>query len=126
METVHLGISPTCTPRESEAISGSVMMVKGGRTSTVADGVVQPSIGIKAIPVLLVAKLVMYVINWVYSILLLRSRQQSSWDKVGGTYTKPIIQASRLQSVEIEGGSIKLGRNTGEGRAQISSVEISD
>ena len=39
---------------------------------------------------------------------------------------KPVFQSGGLQSVEIEGGSVKLGRKPGKGRTQISPVEISD
>lgn len=81
MKTIHFGISAVCTPGEPETISRSVMVVKGSRTPAVADGVVQPSIGIKAIPVLFIAKLVMNAVDWVYNILLLRNHQQSSQDK---------------------------------------------
>ena len=59
VKTIHFGVSAARAPREPQAISGSVVVVKGSRTSTVADGVVQPGVGFKGIPVLLIAKLVM-------------------------------------------------------------------
>ena len=71
MKTVHLGVRATYAPRESETITSSVVVVEGGRTSAVADAVVQPAIRVKAIPILLVTKLVVDAINRVYNILLL-------------------------------------------------------
>lgn len=74
METVHLGISASYAPREPEAISCSVMVIEGSRTATIVDAVVQPGIRIKPIPILLIAKLVVDVVDWIYNILLLQSR----------------------------------------------------
>jgi hypothetical protein len=73
MKTVHLGISGAYATRDPEAISSSVMVVEGSRTSTVTDAV-QSRVRIKAVPILLVAKLVIDVIDWVYNVLLLRNR----------------------------------------------------
>jgi len=74
MKTVHLGISAADTASEPEAISSPVMVVQGSRTSTVADAVVQSGVRIKAVSILLISKLVVDVIDWVYNILLLRDR----------------------------------------------------
>jgi hypothetical protein len=75
METIHLVISATYAPRNPEAISSSVMVIESSRTSTVTGAVVQPAIRIKAVPILLVAKLVIDVIDRVYNVLLLWDRQ---------------------------------------------------
>ena len=73
MKTVHLGISAGCAPREPKAISSPVMMVEGCRASTVANAV-QPDVRIKAVSILVVAKLVVDVIDWVHNILFLWNR----------------------------------------------------
>ena len=75
MKTIHLGISARCAPREPKAISSSIVMVEGCRASTVANAIVQSDVRIKAVPILLVAKLIVDVIDWVYNILFLRSCQ---------------------------------------------------
>ena len=80
VETIHFGIGAARTSRKPKSISGSVMVVKGSRTSTVTDGVVQATVGIKAIHVLLVTKLLVRVIDWV--ILMLRGRQQPFLSRV--------------------------------------------
>ena len=128
METVHLSVSTAYAPRKPETISGPVMVVEGSRPSTVADSVVHPGVRIKAVPILFIAKFVIDVVDWIYNILLLRRELVIVSERGRGkrTYTKSIIQACSLQSVEIEGGSVKLGRKPGEGRTQISPVEISD
>ena len=74
MKTIHLGISATYAAREPEAISSSVMMVEGSRTSNVAVAIAQSSIRTKDVHILLIAKLVIDVMDWVYNILLLRDR----------------------------------------------------
>ena len=74
MKTIHLGISAAHAAGKPEAISSSVMVVEGGRTSTVADAIVQSGVGIKAVSILFISKLVVDVIDWVYNVLLLRDR----------------------------------------------------
>ena len=74
MKTVHLGFSTAYAPRKSKTVSSSIMVVEGGRTSAVSNAVVQPGIRIKAVPILLVAKLVIDAVDWVYNIRFLWSR----------------------------------------------------
>jgi len=45
---------------------------------------------------------------------------------VSGAYTKSFVQASGLQSVDIEGRSTKLRRKPRGGGTQISPIEISN
>ena len=71
MKTVHLGISTTYAPRKPETISSSVVVIKGSRTPTVADAVVQPGVRIKAVSILFIAKFVIDVVDRVDNILLL-------------------------------------------------------
>ena len=68
MKTVHFGISAAHTPRKSEAISSSIMVIEGSRTSAT---VVQSGIRIKTVPVLLITKLVINIIDRVNNVLLL-------------------------------------------------------
>lgn len=110
MKAVHFCIGAAYTPRDPKAVSGTIMVIKRSRASAIADAVVKPGIRIKAIRVLLIAEFVIDVINRVHDILL----------------TKAVIQGSSLQPVEIEGRSIKLGRNPGERRTQITPAEIPD
>jgi len=74
VNAVHLGISAAYASRDPEAISSSIVVVEGSGTSAVADTIVQPGIGIKAVPILLITKSIIDVIDWVDNVLLLRSR----------------------------------------------------
>jgi hypothetical protein len=71
MKPVHFGISTAHTSRKPEAVSSSIMVIEGSRTSAVADAVVQSGIRIKAVPVLFIAKLVAYIIDRIHNVLLL-------------------------------------------------------
>ena len=119
VKSVHFSISAGRTPREPKTILSPVMVVKG-------NAVVQSRVRVKAISILIIAKLVIDIVNLVHNILLLQRHQQLFRDEVQGTYTKPIIQASGLQPVEIEGRLVELEGDPGKRRAQISPGKISD